>query len=259
MATTTNPPVKPAKTPPVGPARPIRKLVPNAPQIVRFYRSSVGKKWVMAVTGVMLMGFVVVHLIGNLKLYLSKEEINLYGEALRDMPGHLLPAHGAAVDDPDRADRRVRPAHPRRVLPHGHEPEGPPAAATSRRATTSPPTSRRARCAGPASSCCSTSCSTSWISRGATRTRSSCAAIRTTTSCTACSAPSSRSSTSVANIALGVPPLPRRLVDVPEPRHQQPAHQQAARGRSPPASRDHRARQHQLPDLGAGPRGRSCK
>src|SRR5258708_31042228 len=91
MATSATPPTKVAKPPPVGPARPIRKLVPNGPPLLRFYRSSVGKKWVMAVTGVMLMGFVVFHLIGNLKLYLSKEEINLYGEALRDMPGHLLP------------------------------------------------------------------------------------------------------------------------------------------------------------------------
>ena len=91
MATTATPPTKPAKTPPVGSARPIRKLVPNAPPIVRFYRSAVGKKWIMAVTGVILMGFIVTHLLGNLKFYLSKEEINLYGEALRDMPGHLLP------------------------------------------------------------------------------------------------------------------------------------------------------------------------
>ena len=91
MATTATPPTKPAKTPPPGSARPIRKLVPNGPPLLRFYRSSVGKKWVMAVTGVVLMGFVVFHLVGNLKLYLSKEEINLYGEALRDMPGHLLP------------------------------------------------------------------------------------------------------------------------------------------------------------------------
>src|ERR1700693_2285914 len=91
MATTTTPPVKPVKTPPVGPARPIRKLVASRPPLIRFYRSSVGKKWVMAVTGVLLMGFIVAHLIGNLKLYLSKEEINLYGEALRDMPGQLLP------------------------------------------------------------------------------------------------------------------------------------------------------------------------
>ncbi len=72
-------------------ARPIRSIAPSGPPIVRFYRTAVGKKWVMAITGVVLMGFVLVHMIGNIKLYLSKEEINLYGEALRDMPGHLLP------------------------------------------------------------------------------------------------------------------------------------------------------------------------
>ena len=39
MATTATPPTKPAKAPPVGPARPIRKLVPNGPPILRFYRA----------------------------------------------------------------------------------------------------------------------------------------------------------------------------------------------------------------------------
>src|SRR5205814_10432772 len=91
MATTATPPTKPAKTPPPGPARPIRKLVPHGPPLLRFYRSSVGEKWVMAVTGVVLMGFVVFHLVGNLKLYLSTVEVYLYGEALRDMHAHLLP------------------------------------------------------------------------------------------------------------------------------------------------------------------------
>src|SRR5262249_51711503 len=91
MATTQPPPVKTAKTPPVGLARPLRKPLAGGSAIVRFYRSAVGKKWVMAVTGVLLMAFVLAHLIGNLKLFLSKEELNLYGEALRDMPGHLLP------------------------------------------------------------------------------------------------------------------------------------------------------------------------
>ena len=62
-----------------------------APWPIEFYRSAVGKKWVMAVTGIGLIGFVVAHMIGNLQLYLSKQEIDLYGEALRDMPGHLLP------------------------------------------------------------------------------------------------------------------------------------------------------------------------
>jgi succinate dehydrogenase / fumarate reductase cytochrome b subunit len=83
MATTTTP--RRAGTEPIRPPK------PGGLPIVRFYRSAVGKKWVMAVSGIVLMGFVLAHLIGNLKLYLSKEEINLYGEALRDMPGHLLP------------------------------------------------------------------------------------------------------------------------------------------------------------------------
>ena len=76
--------------PPAGP-KPIRRISPSGLPILRFYRTAVGKKWVMAITGVILMSFVLVHLIGNIKLFLSKEEINLYGEALRDMPGHLLP------------------------------------------------------------------------------------------------------------------------------------------------------------------------
>ncbi len=89
MATTTTPPVQ--SGPRGGGAAPIRTIPRKGSRIVRFYRTAVGKKWVMAITGVMLMGFVLVHFIGNLKLFLGKSEINLYGEALRDMPGHLLP------------------------------------------------------------------------------------------------------------------------------------------------------------------------
>jgi succinate dehydrogenase / fumarate reductase, cytochrome b subunit len=77
--------------PPRAGVAPIRKRLTKGLPILRFYRSAVGKKWVMAITCVILMGFVLAHMIGNLKLYLSKEEINLYGEALRNMPGALLP------------------------------------------------------------------------------------------------------------------------------------------------------------------------
>lgn len=56
-----------------------------------FYRSAVGKKWVMAITGVILIGYVLAHMIGNLKMYLGPAEINEYGEALRDLGGHLVP------------------------------------------------------------------------------------------------------------------------------------------------------------------------
>jgi succinate dehydrogenase / fumarate reductase cytochrome b subunit len=80
------------QTRPGVPVEPIRRPPRrNVPWPVSFYRSTVGKKWIMALTGAALMAFVLVHLIGNIKLYLSKEEMNLYGEALRDMPGHLLP------------------------------------------------------------------------------------------------------------------------------------------------------------------------
>ncbi len=56
-----------------------------------FYRSAVGKKWVMAVTGIMLLGFVLVHMLGNLKMYLGEEEIDKYGLALRHLGGDLVP------------------------------------------------------------------------------------------------------------------------------------------------------------------------
>jgi succinate dehydrogenase / fumarate reductase cytochrome b subunit len=72
-------------------AVPIAKPRRRAPWPVEFYRSAVGKKWLMALSGIVLMGFVISHLIGNLKLYLGRGELDLYGEALRSMPGHLLP------------------------------------------------------------------------------------------------------------------------------------------------------------------------
>jgi succinate dehydrogenase / fumarate reductase, cytochrome b subunit len=63
----------------------------KAPWPVLFYRSAVGKKWVMAVTGIALIGFVFVHAVGNLKVYLGAEEFNHYGEFLRELLVPLLP------------------------------------------------------------------------------------------------------------------------------------------------------------------------
>ncbi len=64
---------------------------PRRPWPIEFYSSDVGKKWVMALTGIVLLGFVLVHMLGNLKVYLGPEEIDQYGEALRDLGGHLVP------------------------------------------------------------------------------------------------------------------------------------------------------------------------
>src|SRR3954466_6774418 len=92
MTTTADPPAVQAETPPPPPATPpMRSLGRARTPLGRMYATAVGKKWGMAITGLILMSFLVVHLLGNIKLYLSKEELNLYGEALRDIPGHLLP------------------------------------------------------------------------------------------------------------------------------------------------------------------------
>jgi succinate dehydrogenase / fumarate reductase, cytochrome b subunit len=62
---------------------------------VDFYRSAVGKKYVMAISGVILMGYVFAHMVGNLKLYLGAEQMNHYAEWLRTMLEPVLPHTGA--------------------------------------------------------------------------------------------------------------------------------------------------------------------
>ncbi|HVR69649.1 MAG TPA: succinate dehydrogenase cytochrome b subunit [Vicinamibacteria bacterium] len=54
-----------------------------------FFASSIGKKVVMAVTGLALFGFVVAHMLGNLQVYLGREALNAYAEALRRVPAVL--------------------------------------------------------------------------------------------------------------------------------------------------------------------------
>jgi succinate dehydrogenase / fumarate reductase cytochrome b subunit len=56
---------------------------------LRFWQTTVGKKAIMAVTGFMLFGFVVSHLLGNLQIYLPPEKINHYSAALKALPALL--------------------------------------------------------------------------------------------------------------------------------------------------------------------------
>lgn len=69
----------------------------RAPFPVEFYRSAVGKKWVMAVTGLGIIGFVLAHMVGNLKMFLPDvdgvPDIDIYGEALRGLFTPILPEH----------------------------------------------------------------------------------------------------------------------------------------------------------------------
>ena len=57
--------------------------------ISEFCHSSVGRKMVVALTGVILLLFVIGHLLGNLQIYLGPEWINAYSQHLRDL-GPLL-------------------------------------------------------------------------------------------------------------------------------------------------------------------------
>ncbi len=59
------------------------------PWIVEFYGSAIGKKYAMAISGIVGLGYVFAHMIGNLKMYLGAEAINHYSEFLRE--GLLVP------------------------------------------------------------------------------------------------------------------------------------------------------------------------
>ncbi|MGZ4712853.1 MAG: succinate dehydrogenase cytochrome b subunit [Acidimicrobiia bacterium] len=71
--------------------RPIHPGRPSRHPVVRFWQSAVGKKWVMAVTGIMLLGFVLFHMLGNLKLYLGASHLNEYAEWLRTIGEPFAP------------------------------------------------------------------------------------------------------------------------------------------------------------------------
>src|SRR6201990_826418 len=49
------------------------------------WHTMIGKKVVMAVTGVVLVGFVIAHMLGNLKIFSGPEQINAYSRFLREV------------------------------------------------------------------------------------------------------------------------------------------------------------------------------
>jgi succinate dehydrogenase / fumarate reductase cytochrome b subunit len=60
--------------------------------ISNVFQSSVGKKYIMAVTGFVLFLFVIGHLAGNLQIFLGPEAINRYGHFLQSNPELIWPA-----------------------------------------------------------------------------------------------------------------------------------------------------------------------
>ncbi|MBP6821628.1 MAG: succinate dehydrogenase cytochrome b subunit [Acidobacteria bacterium] len=98
----------------------VQSLRPSsAGLLLKLWRSSLGKKYVMAVTGLMLFGFVVVHMIGNLQFFGGQTLINEYAESLKSKPPILWGArfsllaavvlHITAAAQLFKANRRARP------------------------------------------------------------------------------------------------------------------------------------------------------
>lgn len=91
----------------------------SAGLLLKLWQSSLGKKYVMAITGLMLFGFVVIHMIGNLQFFGSETLINEYAESLKSKPPILWGArlgllamvalHITAAVQLYQSNRRARP------------------------------------------------------------------------------------------------------------------------------------------------------
>lgn len=95
------------------------RRIPAAGLLLRLWQSSLGKKYVMAVTGLGLFLFVIIHMLGNLQIYLGPEHLNAYARALKSTPALLWGArtgllfiailHITAAAQLTRANRQARP------------------------------------------------------------------------------------------------------------------------------------------------------
>jgi succinate dehydrogenase / fumarate reductase cytochrome b subunit len=60
-------------------------------RFLRILKTSIGRKLLMAVSGLFMLGFVVGHLLGNLKMFAGPEEMNSYAEFLHQHPSLTWP------------------------------------------------------------------------------------------------------------------------------------------------------------------------
>jgi succinate dehydrogenase / fumarate reductase cytochrome b subunit len=61
------------------------------------FRSSIGRKILMAVTGLILIGFVIGHLVGNLQVFQDPDHLNGYAQFLRELGPSLWVARAVLV------------------------------------------------------------------------------------------------------------------------------------------------------------------
>ena len=65
--------------------------------VTRFWNSSIGKKVVMAVTGIIMIGFLVSHMLANLQVFAGPLKINAYAATLREFGPLLWLARGGLL------------------------------------------------------------------------------------------------------------------------------------------------------------------
>ncbi|MFL5339254.1 MAG: succinate dehydrogenase cytochrome b subunit [Gemmataceae bacterium] len=65
--------------------------------ITQLLDSSIGAKYLVALTGIGLTGFVIVHLLGNLQVFLGREAMNAYAQSLKNLGPLLWIARGSLL------------------------------------------------------------------------------------------------------------------------------------------------------------------
>ena len=65
--------------------------------VTRIFDSSLGKKYIMSITGFVMVGFVIAHLLGNLQIFLGAESLNRYGHFLQSNMELIWPARIALL------------------------------------------------------------------------------------------------------------------------------------------------------------------
>lgn len=65
-------------------------IAPAKPLVLR---TSIGKKVAMAVSGIVLIGFVIGHMVGNLKFFTGEDHFDEYAHFLRELGEPILPYH----------------------------------------------------------------------------------------------------------------------------------------------------------------------
>src|SRR5262245_49365902 len=65
--------------------------------VARLFKSSLGKKYIMAASGAVMFLFVIGHLLGNLQIFLGADVINRYGHFLQSNPELIWPARAVLL------------------------------------------------------------------------------------------------------------------------------------------------------------------